>query len=75
MLQLSPGARVRAILFGGPVEGRVIENVPVMTQNITIPSNKPGKSAHYRRVADERDAKGRYMRFDFTAVNDVGPVG
>jgi hypothetical protein len=52
----------------------VIDNVPEMTENITIPSNRPGKSALYRRVGDGRDAGGRFMRFDFITVDDVGPV-
>lgn len=60
----------RAVLHGGPVDQRVIEDVPEETEFIKIPSNSGVKYAHYRRMGDGVDDHGRFWRFDFTNVYD-----
>ena len=56
----------QAILHGGPLDRRVIDDVPETTENMKIPANGSltPKYAHYRRAGDE----GRFLRFDFVAV-------
>ena len=44
---------MKAVLRGGPVEGRVIDDVPEETEFINIPANTlEPKHAHYQRVGD-----------------------
>jgi hypothetical protein len=56
----------KAILRGGPLEGRIIDDVPEETENMKIPANRSltPKSAHYRRAGEQ----GQYLWFDFVAV-------
>jgi hypothetical protein len=62
---------LRAILHGGPVHERVIDDVPEETETVKIPSNSNTKYALYQRVGDGRDGKGPFLRFDFIAVHDA----
>jgi hypothetical protein len=56
---------MRALLRGGPVDGRTIDNVAASTENINIPATTlDPKYAHYRRVGE----LGNVALFDFVTV-------
>jgi hypothetical protein len=57
---------MNAILRGGPVDGRIIDDVPESTESMNIPASRTldPKYAHYVRAGSE----GPYLRFDFVAV-------
>jgi hypothetical protein len=67
---------MRAILHGGPVEGKVIDDVGEDCYNIQIPANFTPRYAHYRRVGQSKfyDTAGPYLRFDFVAVYEGTPL-
>lgn len=67
---------MRAILFGGPVDRRVIDDVPQTTEivNIPAPLATDPKYAHYCRVGNGIDDRGPYLRFDFYAVHHGYPA-
>jgi hypothetical protein len=64
---------MRGILFGGPVDRRVIDDVPEETDAINIPaSGGLPKYARYVRTGDGINRNGPYLRFDFRGVHTVG---
>ena len=62
---------MRAVLHGGPVDQRTMDDVPDGTWNIKIPTGDSRRYAHYERIGNGVDTKGPYLRFDFTAVYDA----
>ena len=58
---------LRCILFGGPCEGKVLDNVPAETETIDLAGPKL-QFARYERRGDETDAAGPYYRFDFAFI-------
>jgi hypothetical protein len=62
---------VKALLQGGPVEGRVIPDVTEETENISIPaaSMKNPRAAIYTRAGDMRDGAGeKILLFNFVKI-------
>jgi hypothetical protein len=65
---------MRAVLFGGPLDRREMDDVPEETETMSIPANISPKHAEYRRAGDGIDARGRFARFDFWAVYSDRPL-
>jgi hypothetical protein len=62
---------MKALLRGGPCEGRIIADVTESTQNIAIPaaSMTNPRSAIYTRVGENADARGeKTLLFNFVKV-------
>jgi hypothetical protein len=58
---------MRGILFGGPCEGKVLDDVPAETETIDL-AGPALKFARYARHGDETDEAGPYFRFDFAFI-------
>lgn len=63
---------MKAQLHGGPVDRRIMDDVPDTTESIKIPSANNRVCALYIRNGYQRgDETGRFLRFDFSAVFDT----
>lgn len=60
---------MRAILFGGPLDRRTLDDIPDTTESMNIPANggEP-RYARYTRTGDGLDPGGPFLRFEFENV-------